>query len=176
MKAPVSLLLWPSGFATTTSTLPALRAGAVAVIVPGPATVTAVAVEEPNDTVAPDAKPVPVIVTIDPPLVEPDAGAMAAIAGGALTGTSNVNPPARRLLCPSGFVTTMSAAPAPWAGVVAVIVVEVATAAPEAGVPPIETVAPAVKPVPVMVTLSPPDVGPEPGEIPVTVGAAAGVG
>ena len=98
MNAPVSLLLWPSGFATTTSTLPALRAGAVAVIELGPTTVTAVAAEEPNDTVAPDTKPVPVMVTTDPPLVEPDVGAMPAIAGGALAGTSNVNPPARRLL------------------------------------------------------------------------------
>jgi hypothetical protein len=70
----------------------------------------------------------------------------------------------------------MSAAPAAWAGVVAVIDVDVATVAPEAGVPPMETVAPAVNPVPVIVTLSPPEVGPEPGEIPVTVGAAAGVG
>jgi hypothetical protein len=139
-------------------------------------TVTAVADEEPNDTVAPDTKPVPAMVTTDPPLVEPDVGAMPAIAGGAVTGTSNVNPPARRLLCPSGFVTTMSAAPAAWAGVVAVIDVDVATAAPEASVPPIETVAPAVNPVPVIVMLSPPEVGPEPGEIPVTVGAAAGVG
>jgi hypothetical protein len=64
----------------------------------GPTTVTPVAVDEPNDTVAPDTKPVPVMVTTDPPLVEPDVGAMPAIAGGALTGTSNVNPPARRLL------------------------------------------------------------------------------
>jgi len=142
----------------------------------GPATVTAFANVEPNDTVAPDAKPVPVIVTVDPPAVDPDAGVMAEIAGGALTGTSNVNPAARRLLWPSGFVTTMSAVPAACAGVVAVIEVAVATATPVAGAPPIETVAPAVKPVPVIVTLSPPAVGPEPGAIPVTAGAAAGAG
>ncbi len=98
MNPPVSRLLCPSGFATTTSTLPALRAGAIAVIEPGPTTVTAVAAEEPNDTVAPDAKPAPVMVTTDPPLVEPEAGATVAIEGGALTGTSNVNAPARRLL------------------------------------------------------------------------------
>jgi hypothetical protein len=78
----------------------------------GPATVTPVAAVEPNDTVAPEAKPEPVMVTIDPPVVEPDAGAMDATAGGAFTGTSNVNPPARRLLWPSGFVTTISADPA----------------------------------------------------------------
>jgi hypothetical protein len=57
-----------------------------------------------------------------------------------------------------------------------VIDVAEATAAPEAGVPPMETVAPAVNPVPLMVTLSPPEVGPAPGETPVTVGAAAGDG
>ncbi len=70
----------------------------------------------------------------------------------------------------------MSAAPAAWAGVVAVMDVAAATAVPVAGAPPMETVAPAVKPVPLMVTLTPPPVDPDPGEIPVTVGAAAGVG
>lgn len=133
---------------------------------------TAVAALEPNETVAPDAKPEPEIVTTAPPLVDPDEGATAAIDGGGATGTSNVNAPAMRPLWPSGFVTTTSAAPAAWAGVIAVIDVALTTATFAAAVPPIDTVAPVAKPLPVIVTPSPPPTGPEPGPIPDTLGAA----
>ena len=58
-------------------------------------TFTAVAAAVPKDTVAPDTKPAPVMVTTVPPLLGPDVGATAAIDGGH-DGTSNVNPPASR--------------------------------------------------------------------------------
>ena len=64
-------------------------------------------------------------------------------------------------------------APAECAGVVAVIEVELTTVTPVADVPPKLTVAPAAKPVPVMVTDVPPLVVPEVGEIALTVGAGA---
>jgi hypothetical protein len=82
-----------------------------------------------------------------------------------------LNPFARRPTCPSGFVTAMSTAPAACAGVVAVIDVALATAMPVAGAPPIDTVAPATNPVPLIDTLSPPAVGPTAGAIADTVGA-----
>ena len=74
-------------------------------------------------------------------------------------------------LCPSLLVTTTFTAPAACAGVVAVIDVALTTTTPVAGVPPRLTVAPATKPVPVIVTGVPPAVGPLVGAIVLTVGA-----
>jgi hypothetical protein len=74
----------------------------------------------------------------------------------------------------SGLVTVTLTAPAACAGVVAVIVVAFTTVTPVALVPPRVTVAPLTKPVPLIVTLVPPAVGPEVGLIPVTVGAGGG--
>ena len=70
----------------------------------------------------------------------------------------------------------MSAAPAARAGVVAVIDVALATATLVAAFPPIETVAPEVKPEPEMVMPRPPDVVPSAGVTAVTAGAAAAGG
>jgi hypothetical protein len=74
-------------------------------------------------------------------------------------------------LCPSLLVTTTLVAPDECAGVVAVIEVLLTTVTPVADVPPIFTVAPERKPVPVMVTAVPPEVAPEAGEIELTFGA-----
>ena len=71
-----------------------------------------------------------------------------------------------------GVVTSTLAAPAVPAGVVAVIVVALETWNEATAAPPIVTEVAPVKPVPVIVTDCPPPVGPELGEIPVTVGAA----
>lgn len=98
MKTAVILAVWPSGLATTRSTLPALRAGAVAVIDVALDTATAVAAAVPNDTVAPGRKPAPVIVTTVPPVSGPDVGATDAIDGGGTTGALYVNPPDSRPL------------------------------------------------------------------------------
>ena len=73
------------------------------------------------------------------------------------------------------LVTTTFTAPAECAGVVAVIDVLLATVTPVAAVPPRVTVAPARKPVPVIVTGVPPAVVPDVGEIELTVGAGLGV-
>jgi len=74
---------------------------------------------------------------------------------------------------PPGVVTVTSMVPAAWGGMITVIVVALVT---DTGVvldmlPNFTAVAP-VKPVPVIVTVIPPDAGPDPGETPVTVGAA----
>ena len=74
-------------------------------------------------------------------------------------------------LWPSVLVTTTFTVPAACAGVVAVIVVLLATVTLVAAVVPTATVAPARNPVPVMVTGVPPAVVPEAGETLLTVGA-----
>ena len=73
----------------------------------------------------------------------------------------------------SGFVTTTETTPFAWAGAVAMIDVLLENATPVAGVPPIVTVGTAEKPVPVIVTLTPPAVVAVFGETLVTVGAGA---
>ena len=68
------------------------------------------------------------------------------------------------------LVTTTFTAPAEWAAVVALIVVLPTTVTPVAAVPPRLTVAPARKPVPVMVTPVPPLEVPVLGVTELTVG------
>ena len=85
-----------------------------------------------------------------------------------------MKPPLRVPNKESVFVTTTSTTPAACAGAVAVIEVELTIVTEVATDPPIVTVAPELKPVPVIVTDVPPEVVPEEGEIPVTVGAGLG--
>jgi len=68
---------------TVTVTAPALPAGVVAVIEVPLTTTTLVAAALPNVTVAPAAKPVPVIVTPVPPAVGPLFGLTLLTVGGA---------------------------------------------------------------------------------------------
>jgi len=68
----------------------------------------------------------------------------------------------------SVLVTTIFTAPEAWAGVVAVIEVPLTTFTAVAAVLPKLTVAPAKKPVPVIVTAVPPLEEPEVGEIVLT--------
>jgi hypothetical protein len=72
---------------------------------------------------------------------------------------------------PPGVVTSTLAAPAVPAGVAAVIVLALETWNEATAAPPMLTLVAPVKPVPVIVTDCPPAVGPELGEIAVTVGA-----
>ena len=74
-------------------------------------------------------------------------------------------------MVPLGVVTKTLAAPAAWAGVVAVMVVELTKAKVAALTPPMVTPVAPVKSVPVMVMTVPPAVEPLVGEILVTVGA-----
>ena len=83
----------------------------------------------------------------------------------------NRSPGLVALDCPP-IVTTTSAGPAAWAGVVALSCVALRTLTPVAGVPPTLTVAPAAKLVPVIAIGVPPAVGPEVGLTAVTVGGA----
>ena len=73
---------------------------------------------------------------------------------------------------PPDVVTRTLALPAVPAGVTAVIDVEDTTVTEVAAAPPIVTAVAPVKPVPEMVTLVPPAIGPVLGEIALTVGAA----
>ena len=65
------LALVPPGVVTVTSTVPAVPAGAVAVILVALLTVTFAALVGPNLTAAAPVKLVPVIVTVVPPAVGP---------------------------------------------------------------------------------------------------------
>jgi hypothetical protein len=64
----------PAAVVTVTTTTPAPSAGEVAVIEVAEFTVTAVAGVEPNLTVDPLTNPVPMMVTLVPPAVEPPLG------------------------------------------------------------------------------------------------------
>ena len=73
---------------------------------------------------------------------------------------------------PLGVLTVTSTGPVP-AGLTAVIDVPETTLTPVAAAVPKATVSPVRKPLPVMVTVVPPTVGPPVGLMPVTVGAVA---
>src|SRR2546425_3863650 len=152
---------------TTTSTAPAAWLGVVPVIVVALTTVTDVNVLPPKVTVAPDWKLVPVTVTLAPPSVEPLAGVTELAAGGATY--VNRSPGFGALDCPP-TVTMTSATPAGCAGVVALICVALTTLTPVATDPPTVAVAPAAKPVPVIVIGVPPAVVPALGLTALTVG------
>jgi hypothetical protein len=66
--------------------------------------------------------------------------------------------------------TMMPALPAIWSGVTARICEELETVTDDAAVPPKVTVAPDVKLAPLIVTVVPPEIGPEDGEILLTTG------
>ena len=91
-------------------------------------------------------------------------------------GVWKVNPEAKAPLSPFGLVTTTLTAPAELAGVVAVIWVGLTTVTAVAAALPKAIVAPARKPVPLMVTAVPPPVGPLVGEMVAIVGAGSDSG
>jgi hypothetical protein len=76
--------LWASVFVTTTFTAPAAWAGVLAVIEVPFTTVMLVADVPPTFTVAPDKNPVPMMVTVVPPLVVPVLGVIEATLGAGL--------------------------------------------------------------------------------------------
>src|ERR1700730_708374 len=73
---------WVSVLVTTTLTTPAAWAGVVAVMEVLFTTITLLAAVRPTVTVAPDRKPVPVMVTVVPPLTGPELGEIAVTVGG----------------------------------------------------------------------------------------------
>lgn len=70
------VLFWVSLLVTTTLTAPAAWAALVAVIEVLLTTFTPVAAVPPRLTVAPDRKPVPVMVRLAPPAAGPEVGAI----------------------------------------------------------------------------------------------------
>lgn len=159
----------PPGVVITTSTAPAVFAGVTTVTDVALTLVTDRPAVPPKVTDDVPVKFVPVIVTDVPPAAGPDDGEIPVTVGAARYVNPPANVPDKRLVM---FVTTTSAVPFP-AGVTAVIDVSETTTAFVAAFPPIVTVAPARKPVPVIVTDVPPDGKPLFGEIAVTVGCAA---
>src|SRR5688572_29911893 len=80
----VCVALWPPGFVTTTLTDPPAWGGETRLIDVLPITFTEEAGVPPKLTVAPEAKPVPDIVTCIPPAVGPDAGDIPVMIGAVL--------------------------------------------------------------------------------------------
>ncbi len=163
----------PLAVVSVTLTAPADPAGAVTVSDVALAAVT-VAALDPKSTVLPAvvvANPVPVMVTVVPPAVEPLVGLIDVIAGGGVTYVY-----VAAFDVPPAVVTVTLTAPAAPAGAVTVMEVAVgvpvtvalelpnATASPEAVVE---------KLVPVMVTVFPPAVEPLVGLIDVIVGTGS---
>ena len=163
--SPVNVL----GLVTTTDCAPAEPVGVVAVIEVELTHVTPVAAAPPIVTVAPDTKPVPVIVIATPPASVPLDGDTEITVGATAYVKAPVPVPDRLL----GFVTMTFCAPAVPAGAMTVIDVALTHVTPVAAVPPMVTVAPDTNPVPVIVTEVPPTVAPMSGGTEVTVGGKA---
>ena len=159
------MALVPSGVVTVTSTVPTVWKGDVAVIEESEVTVNGAVVAPKSTAVAP-VKPVPLMVTVVPPVAGPEVGLTPSTVGGV-----NVYRSAAPVaLVPPGAVTVTSTAPTGSAGVVAVIdVSDVTTNGAE--VAPKSTIVDPVKPVPVIVTAVPPVAGPDVGRKEVTMGA-----
>jgi hypothetical protein len=164
----------PPEVVTCTSTvLTVTVAGDTTVIDVADTTVTLVPASAPNATDAPVRKPVPVIVTVVPPDVGPVAGEIDVTVGtGAVYAKSSPVPDVDEL--PPDVVTcTSTVATDVLAGDTTVIDVGDTTVTLVPASAPKATVAPVMNPVPVIVTVVLPEVGPVAGEIDVTDGTAA---
>lgn len=161
------LALAASGFVTARETAPTAWAGVTQVMDVELTTVWEVQGKLSRVTTDPLTKSVPVIVMVVPPAMAPASGTTEAIVGG----SENKNPAATESIWLSGLVTVTVFEPAEVAAVVQVMVVAVVTGLAQA-VPPISTVAPEMKSLPVIVMAVPPAVGPEVGAMDVIVGPA----
>ena len=158
----------PSSVVTLTVTAP-VPAGETAVIDVAELTVKLAAAVAPNVTAVAPVNPVPVIVTLVPPVAGPEVGVRPVMAGAG----RKLNVPTDAPVPPI-VVTLTVTAPVP-AGETAVIDVAELTVKLAAAVAPNVTAVAPVNPVPVIVTLVPPVAGPEVGESPVMVGAGTKV-
>jgi hypothetical protein len=175
VKPPETVALWVSGFLTITFTVPGKWAGVVAWSwVALLKTTGGVAGLSPKVTVAPLWKSVPVMVTTVPPTTGPEFGkALLMVGAGPTMGgglPSNVKAPSKVSDLVSGFVTLTSTLPGSCTGVTASMLVEVTELIFAAGTSPNRTLAPFWMSVPAVVTVVPPVVGPEAGEMPVSFG------
>jgi hypothetical protein len=158
-------LVPPPGIVTVTSTAPD-PAGEVAVIDVALSTVYVLAGVPPKLTAVAPVKLVPAIVTEVPPAAGPEDGLTRVTVGGATYVYWSLVLVA---LVPPGVVTVMSTVPAAPAGAVAEIWLDLLTTNVAAVPPKLTPVAP-VKPVPLIVTVVPPVVGPDVGLTLVTDG------
>src|SRR6185503_7993537 len=108
-------------FVTTTSTGPAECAAVAAVMVVVLTTLTCVAANPPISTPAPGRKFVPEMVTLVPPLVDPELGEIPLTVGAGLDCPVYENPFPSVAVRPSGLATTTLTDPAACPGVVALI-------------------------------------------------------
>ena len=149
------------------STRPAACAGATAVSSVALTTTTLVAATPPTVTEAPARKLVPVSLSAVPPTVDARAGATVVSVGP----SRNSKPSASEPLCASVLVTCTVTLPFACAGVVTVSELGLSTLTLVPADPPKSTLAPAMKPVPVIVTAVPPPFDPLAGARALTVGA-----
>jgi hypothetical protein len=166
--SPELSALVPPGFVTMMSTVPALSAGAIAVIWVAVLTENEAAVE-PNITTLAPMKFVPVIVTDVPPPVGPALGLTPETVGVAKYVYLSALLAA---LVPPAVVTARSTVPALSAGEVAVIWVMLLIVKLVAAVDPNVTAVAPLRLVPVIVTVVPPAVDPPVGLTLDTVGGA----
>jgi len=168
VKQLVHVPVCVSGFVTVTVAAPATCAAVVPVMLVALTAETASA-DPPNDTVAPVTKSLPAIVTVVPPAVAPLLGATDVTVGGG-AGATYVKQLEHVPVCASGFVTVTSTAPAACAVVEPVMVVAL-TVETVSAEPPNDTVAPAWKLLPAIVTAVPPALAPLFGVTDVIAGA-----
>jgi len=135
-------------------------------------TVKLVAATAPKATRVAPLNPVPVMVTVVPPVVGPDAGVTAVVTA---TGASALNSlkAAPAMLVPPAVVTYTGCGPGSWAGVTAVTTVSDTTVKRAATAVPKRTFPVPMNPDPVIVTKVPPASGPEAGATDVTTGVGA---
>jgi hypothetical protein len=165
---PVAFVTAPPESVTLTVTLALVCDGVFTFMVVVLVTETIVAAVPPKVTASVVAvKFVPVMVTVVPPAVGPEAGATVVTVG---AGGTNLNPVAFVPEPPESVTVTLTLA-ATWAGVFTFMVVVLVTDTTVPAVVPNFTAAVvAVKLVPVIVTVVFPAIGPEAGESDVTVG------
>src|SRR5436190_10532671 len=153
--------------------MPADSAGVTAVMEVDEFTVNDAAATLPNITPLTFVKFVPMMTTCGPPAVVPFVIPRPVTAGG-LTGVVYTNwSPEPVLEFPPLVATTMSTVPGVWAGATAVMEDCELTVNDVAFVPPNVTCVTLLNPVPVIVTLVPPEPVPVPGETLLTVGPVA---
>ena len=91
VNPPESVVACVSAFVTVTSAEPGVPAGVTAVIEVALTKVTEVAATPPTVTVAPEEKPVPVIVIVVPPAEGPSAGETPVAVGAGAASTTRVS-------------------------------------------------------------------------------------
>jgi hypothetical protein len=164
---PFARFAVPPGVVTATDFMPAALAGVTAVTVVAFTTLTEVAATPPTVTAVVPVRFVPFIVIDVPPEVGPAVGL-----NDAIVGCVKYVKPFARFATPPSVMTETVFAPALFAGVVAVTVVELRTLTEFATTPPIDTALVPVRFVPVIVIDVPPAVEPEFGLTEEIVGGA----